>query len=173
MKLKSLSVLLVCLACATAQAQDPIVPDSLLNWLRLIEQDDFQTLNAADQNGFYFAVKIDEDGDILFASHEHRENAKSERLFSTRVQTLEGDELFDSDSKKRNPESIKVTYKSELRGIVKVRSSITVAYSPGMIYPLKKRDQKSIRVQYVEDLGDNKKNVLFNHVVILPQKGDG
>ena len=159
---------------SSASSQEPLRPDSLLNWLKIIKLEGYDLISACDQNGFYFAVKVDADGDILFADYEHTRdplNRRNPRGFSRSVTDEDGKELFDWDSKKRSPESKEVEYSSEKRlGPAKVSRSVTVAYSTGRIYPLIDRSSKRIRIRYLEELDEGKSKVLFDHWIVMPNK---
>ena len=158
----------------TSTASDPLSPDSLLNWLRIIDLKNFKLLHAADYNGTFFAVKIDGDGDILFCRYEHsgdRDRGKDARGFILSVVDLQGNELHHFDSKKRSPPSKKITYTKNLQlGPIQTKSSVTIAYLAGTIYPLRKHDVPKVRVRYFETMENGRKKVLFDQrIQLLPK----
>ena len=146
-------------------------PDSLLNWLRIIDIEGYKLLQAVDQNGYYFAVKQDADGDVVFCQYRHT----SEVVASTdsvvlRVSTLKGEDLFDWGSKKMLAlSSAKIEYSTQVQvGPVSGCSSVTVAYLRGICYPLIEHRVAEVRVSYTR--GGEESEILFDQVVELVTK---
>ena len=167
-----LALLMVSLSTSSSFGQESLQPDSLLNWLKIIDSEGFKLISACDQNGFYFAVKSDADGDIVFAKYEHEENpnATNPRSFSLQIKDENGEDLLDWDSKKKNPDSKEITYSGKKQiGPAKLYKSITITYSLGSIYPLKNRSGKGFKIQYAEKLGEDRTNVLFEQWIAKPQ----
>ncbi len=169
-----LTLLTLCSTVRTTAASEPLYPDSLLNWLRIIDSDDLTLLCASNQHGFYFAVKLDSDGDIVFCHFNHsNEPIDNPRQFSLVVRDADGNDLHDIDSNKRSPSTVKIEYSEDSHfGPIKTSSSATIAYSRGVTYPLRTHNHKVIRICYVEILRDGTKKILFDQVMHLPQARD-
>lgn len=145
-------------APATAQEQKELFPDTLLNWLRIIETDGFSVIYANDEDGEYTAISVDNDGDLLIATHDHNTkdndgdsavNKKERRFRIVDVQT--GDNLWDKSSKKETPDSAKITYKGN-NGIAKW--SMTNSYPRGILYPLKPYEGRKVRYEASNKVGE-------------------
>ena len=177
MRYISLLLLIVTLPTGVSFGQESLKPDSLLNWLKIIDLQDHKLISASDENGFFFAVKLDPDGDVLFANYEHSDGTRLEknpRSFSLRIANENDEDLYDSDSDKRSPDSRQIEYSAEKRvGVVKESGSVTVAYSLGTIYPLNSRSEKRIKIQYKEKLDDDRTELLFEQWIEIPQPKNG
>jgi len=158
---------------ATATSE-PLYPDSLLNWLRIIESNDFTLLSASSQHGYYLAVKMDANGGILFCDYEHSSRSRNNpRNFSLAIRDAEGNDLHDFDSKKKSPDAVDITYpKSSRVSLGRTSSSVTIAYSAGVLYPLRKHNHTAVRIQYIETLKDGTMKMLFDQLVPLPKTTD-
>ena len=157
-----LTLLVLPSAPPTAAASEPVADDSLLGWLRIIDSDTFTLLCASNQHGYYFAVKIDSDGDILFCKHKHREGSTNNARFVLTVEDKHNNDLHDIDSQKESPDSVRIAHH------VNESSSVTIAYPAGVIYPLREHDHTTLRVRYTENRNDGRKVTLFDQFVYLP-----
>ncbi len=112
-------------------------PADLLGWLKMLENDKYRLVSSLDQNGYWFAVRVDSDGDLLFSSHQHDDEQVDDKCV-LRVQDAKGNDLHDIDSKKRSPETIKIVSKRQVKiGNVFSETEFTLSYLAGTIYPLK------------------------------------
>jgi hypothetical protein len=112
----------------------PLSPDTMLHWLQIIDSDEYRLLQAVDQNGYYFAVKQDKDGDIVFCDYWYGpEKEKTGKSFELVVSNLKKEDLYDWDSKKSpaTPTATISYTSSKKRGAVTLRSSVTIAYPRG------------------------------------------
>ena len=152
---------------------EALKPDSLLNWLRIIDLEGYETLSAYNQNGYYFSVRVDADGDVLFAYYEHStdpKNQRNSRSFSTRITDEKGKNLYDGNSNKKNPKATEIEYSTKKNvGPIKVANSITVAFTRGSIYPLKNHTAKRLKVQYIEKLDEGQKRILLDQWIVMPE----
>ncbi len=152
----------------TAAQDAPLKPDSLLNWLRIIDVPNTRLLFAADTNGFYFAVKVDADRDILFCNFEHPpRNPATERSFSLEVLDTKGRSLHDFDDKKESPDTVILKYEFE-----SPPGYVTVAYSRGFVFPLRKHDDPEVIVSYVETTGGKDRVLLSQRIQLPPAQAD-
>lgn len=161
MKKLQFLVCLVILACHAQSVigQNTMHPFSLLNWLKILDDDDYKLISAVDQNNFYFSVRVDAEGDILFASQDNLIVSRARpRSLTLRITDLEGNELRDLNSRKPSPIAKEIVYSD----------NSTVSHSAGTLYPLIDHTNDSIRVQFIETLEDNRSIELFNQVVKLP-----
>jgi hypothetical protein len=126
---------------------------------------------AGDVDGYYFAVKIDKDGDLLFCDYDHDKAARNNsRAFSIDVFDSKGKSLHDISSKKKSPDSAEITYRREAAvGPLATSSKVTVAYPRGVLLPLKRRDEPVVTVEYVETTG-GKRRVLLSQRIPMPKK---
>lgn len=161
-----------CLFTSALLAGEPIRPDSLLNWLRLIELKEYKLLHASDENSHYFAVKVDADGDVLFCNLEHDGDLGGKpRGYSLRIEDENGHDLHDNNSKKQSPETIVVEFPLKGGG-----GTSTFRYLRGRIYPLQEPRTRKIRVTYRtfrvaekdEDVNDDMERLIFDRVIELP-----
>lgn len=110
--MKTLLLLAVFVAPSVAVAADPtpLRPDSLLNWLRIIELDGNRLIYATETDESFFAVSRDREGD-LFVAHYAKvalpENAK--RKVSVTDPTT-GKSVADYSRDKVNLKSATATY---------------------------------------------------------------
>ena len=145
-----------------------IKPDSLENWLQIIELSDFRTLVAVDVNGHFFAIKKNEDGDILVASHQHDESDAWSRGTSTMVESEAGENLFGGTFE--IAENAHYIVERKING---TNAQLKIACPRGLVYSLKDHTETSIRVRYfVTREGEQTKTDILNQIVHLP-KGDG
>ena len=151
-------------------AQESLIPVSLLNWLRILDDDDYRLLAAVDQNDFYFSVRVDSDGDILFATQDNLiVSRRNPRSFTLEITDLDGNDLHDTKSKKENPKEREIVYPTRSKtGVVQTNKSTTLSYPAGVIYPLIQHETEWIRVRYIENVQDGKTIELFSQIVTLP-----
>ena len=175
MKLPSLVLCLVSLLAvpAVGQDQEDLVPDSLLNWLRIIETKGFKLIYASDDDGRFTAISVDSDGDLLIAHHTEKTNdkpvggAKSGEEWSMHIVDVKsGQDLWDDQVKKQSPESARVTY-TRTNGIF--TSSITNAYPRGFLYPLKPYEGRQVRYEVYRHVNGVKETRL-SYVLTLPDR---
>lgn len=167
--MKAVSILFAVLLLLFTQsssvvAEDHLFPDSLLNWLRIIQCDGFRLVHASDRNGHYFAIYVDKDGDLLIAEDCY-DVAQRGKTYDYRVVDTETNKgLHDPSSPKDSPDAWpdykKVTYS------FKDGSSITNIYPTGYLYPLVKGDRKEVRVKIIAETGD-RKQILLDEVIQL------
>ncbi len=173
-----LAVLLLCLvsvlsATAAAQEHKDVVPDSLLNWLRIIEISGFKLVYASDDDGLFTAISVDSDGDLLIAKHRGKTNDKQVEVakigeeWSMRVVDVKsGQDLWDDQVKKPSPDSARVTHTST-NGVF--TSSMTIAYTRGILYPLKPYEGTKVRYEVYRHVKGVKETKL-SHVLTLPNR---
>lgn len=166
---------LMLLAVVTASSNSlagapPLRPDTLLNWLRIIDIPNARLIYAADTNGYYFAVKVDQDGDILFCEYGHAvENRADVRSFSLDVLDSDGESLHDLDCRKKSPDTVEIEYRKESAlAPADTYSSTTVAYSRGTVIPLRRHGDSAVVIKYVDTTGE-KRVVLLSQRIALPQ----
>ena len=160
MKTFVIAVLFSC-ACSPLIAQDSAFPKSLVDWLNIIDVDGYRTLTASDQNGFYFAVKLGDQGEFLFSAFSHETNPT--RSFTTSVETVDGTNLQDVDA----PPSFAPAIKREFE------DGSTFCGSAGFPVRLRGHNETKIRVRYVEQLDNQPDREIFNQVIVLPCKTKG
>lgn len=152
---------LFCFACSPLSAQESAFPKSLVDWLNIIDVDGYRAVTASDQNGFYFAVKLGEQGEFLFSAFPHETNQT--RSFTTFVETVDGTNLQDVDSPPPIPPAIKREFKD----------GSTFYGSAGFPVRLREHNETKIRVRYVEELDNEPDREVFNQVIVLPRKTKG
>ena len=147
--------------CSPVIAQDSAYPKSLVEWLNIIDVDGYRTLAANDQNGFYFAVKLGDQGEFLFSARPHE--TSQIRSFATIFETVDGTNLQDLESPPHIPPAIKREFKdgSPFYG------------SAGFPVRLREHKESKIRVRYVEELDNEPDRELYNQVIVLPSKAEG
>ena len=148
---------------SNVSASEPLYPNSLLNWLRIIDSDEFDLVLATDQHGYYFAIKRDSDGDVLFCKFDHS-NKDNIRESSWSVRGPNGETVLDTDSAKKSPDGITITYKNASGGVVR-----TIIYDAGLLFPIRKHEHKGVRIIFSGHLMNGSKKVLFDEFVLLPQ----
>ena len=175
MKSVSLFICLTLLFAAPTAAQErkDLAPDSLLNWLRIIETEGFKVVFASDDDGEFTAISVDDEGDLLIAKHllktkdKEVDRAKSGEEWSMHIVDVQsGKELWDETSKKQAPDSARITYASG-NGIF--TSSMTNAYPRGFLYALKPYDGRKVLYQVFRYL-DNAKVTKRSYVLTLPER---
>lgn len=165
-------ILLFCAFCASSTPieDDKPKPQSLLDWLRLIEHEEFRTLAAVDQHDHYFAIKTNADGKLLVAAHRH--SSGIEKIVASNsviIETLGGEGLFNGEFDALKPAGFKYTRKQDMGDDNKTTMHITLACQRGAVYGLKPHDEKFIRVKYIVRFGGEDKDVeLLNQVIALP-----
>jgi hypothetical protein len=147
--------------CSPVIAQDSAFPKSLVEWLNIIDVDGYRTLAANDQNGFYFAVKLGDQGEFLFSARPHE--TSQIRSFATIVETVDGTNLQDLESPPTLPPAIKREFKD----------GSTFYGSAGFPVRLREHKETKIRVRYVEELDNEPDRELYNQVIVLPFKAKG
>ena len=172
------SVLFLCaisLLSAHALAQDHknLVPDSLLNWLRIIEMKGFTLIYASDDDGQFTAISVDSDGDLLIANHTEKasdkniDGVKSGEEWSMHVLDVKsGQDLWDDQVKKQSPDSARVTH-TTTNGVFS--SSMTIAYPRGLLYPLKPYEGRKVRYEVYRHVNGAKETKL-SYVLTLPNR---
>jgi hypothetical protein len=160
-------------AQATAQKPKELVPDSLLNWLRIIETDGFTVIYATDDDGEFKAISVDAEGDLLIASHTRKpEGNEGNRAMSNDewsmhiVDVQSGKDLWDEHVKKKGPDSARITYTNS-NGIW--ISSITNVYPRGLLYPLKPFEGRKVRYEVFRYV-NGAKEAKLSHVLTLPER---
>src|SRR5579871_1678296 len=153
-----------------ATEPQPPEPDSLLSWLRIIDIKGYRLLHASDQNGFYFAVKVDSDGDILFCHHEQSKPATAAGTSTIRIADPKSDaDLQDPKSKKTGPEPVTITYVREIPdGVVRIQTATNVTFPTGSLYPLNNREIGAVHITWTREDEHHEKKVLFYQLVQLP-----
>jgi hypothetical protein len=139
-------------------AQDSALPESLVEWLNVIDTEGYRTLAATDQNGFYFAVLLGEQGEFIFSSFPHETNKT--RSFTTIVETVDGTNLQDLKSPPPLPPAIKR----------KSKDGTGFYGSIGFPVRLREHNETKLRVRYVEELDNKPDRELYNQVIVLPLK---
>lgn len=165
-------VSLALLLAGYAPAEDePLQPDTLMNWLRIIELSDTKLLYAGDVNEYYFAVKIDKEGDLLFCKHEHGpQPERNPREFATKVLAEDGSPLESAAPFKQPPKSIELTYRSSSKfGPLATSSSVSIAYSRGVFLQLPKHKEKFVVVRF-QEIVDGKPVTLLEQRIQMPSK---
>ena len=164
------SMVIVSFSAQLLSAQEPLLPFPLLNWLRILDDDDYRLLSAVDQTNFYFSVRVDSDGDILFSTQDNLiVSRRNPRSFTLKITDLDGNDLHDSKSKKSNPKAIEIAHTAHSKtGVVETSESKTISYPAGVIYPLVQHESGRIRVRYIENVEGGKTTELFNQIITLP-----
>lgn len=153
-----LIAMLFAACCPPVIAQDSAYPKSLVEWLNIIDVEGYRTLAATDQNGFYFAVMLGDQGEFLFCAFPHETNQP--RSFTTIVETVDGTNLQDLNSPPPLPPAIKREFKD----------GSTFYGSAGFPVRLREHNETKIRVRYVEELDNKPDRELYNQVIVLPLK---
>ena len=144
--------------CPPVIAQDSAYPKSLVEWLNVIDTEGYRTLAATDQNGFYFAVLLGEQGEFIFSTFPHETNKI--RSFTTIVETVDGTNLQDLKSPPPLPPAIKR----------KSKDGTGFYGAIGFPVRLREHNETKLRVRYVEELDNEPDRELYDQVIVLPLK---
>jgi hypothetical protein len=163
-----LLTLLTTVSYRNATAQEEVVPDSLLNWLRIVQSDGYRLVYAADKEGHFYAFYVDQDGDLLIANHCHDKNLAIDGS-AFRVSDPESDrDLHDLTSKKEGPDYKRITYTiRSAAGSSTKEISMTTVYPTGILYPLKTTKPGVVRVQILVGELPNQRTLLDEKVTLL------
>ena len=149
-------------------------PSNLFEWLKLLHDDEYKLHSAIDQNGYWFAIRSDSDGDIVFSCHRHDgHDADEKNEFTLRIEDKRGNDLRDSKSKKQNPKPIEIVASRQMvLGDYTTETEFTYTYLSGIIYPLSSNASGSIVVVYCQKDKDGKKTELFRQQISRPKLPD-
>ena len=153
---------------------NPKPPDTLFNWLNIIDLKDYRLLSAIDQNGYFFAVKLDADRDIVFCHFENSDSTARPNdggSYRVSIEDLDGKNQIDHGERKQFPPSFEVTFTGESKvGPLKISQAISVIYLTGRAYRLKNRNIDRVRVRFLEELPGKAEVALFDQIVEVPRQ---
>lgn len=154
---------------AKADASAPLSPNTLLNWLKIIDDDLYQLLHAVDQRGCFFAVKRDKDGDILFCHYNHKLVDTPHLRMLEITNPANNQRIMTPSSTKPSPKPVEIVYSSSKKiGQVKVEKVVPVLYAKGRMVTLTEHQLPAIHIVYKDTNDKGKVDILFDEVIEFP-----
>ena len=169
-----LSVLMMCFTTLPVFAGDKmkdIWPDTLMNWLKIMEVPKNRLLSAVDSDGYFLGVWINENGQVRVADFCY---GKSDRVRSSTIEIVDMSDkqnLVDEDFELLLEDDVEVVNNGTSHvGPIRFESSTTTIFLRGQYFELKNAEGRDFVVKLIDTSVPNKPKCYAEVKVILPKR---